>query len=132
MILFNPLSAMTDIFDTTPWSLQIAVAPSIVKIMKKFDIFSCESLKFSRKWYTKLCILIHSWEIALLSQIDKNRYLKGQKRLWNLRVNSDIPLLIIFWSKIRFAVNISKAHKESLQLLQFFRINVNTNSIYVV
>ena len=46
---------MSGIYDMTPWSLRAAVTPDTVKIMKIFWNFVF--------W------LIHSWEIALQSQI---------------------------------------------------------------
>ena len=46
---------MSDLYDMTPWSLWTAVIPDTVKIMKTF---SYKSLKFSTKWYTKLCVLV--------------------------------------------------------------------------
>ena len=45
--MINPLSAMSGIYDITPWALRTAVNPDTVKIMKKTLTFSCKSLKFS-------------------------------------------------------------------------------------
>ena len=36
----------------------MTVTPDTVKILKNILTFSCKSMKFSTKWYTKLCILV--------------------------------------------------------------------------
>ena len=50
----------------TPWLR----SENYVKILR----FSCKSLEFSTKWYTKLCILVHHHKKALA--------LKGLKNSW--------------------------------------------------
>ena len=61
----------------TPWSLRTAVTPNTVKIM--ILTFSCKGLKFTTKWYTKLCILVDPF---LRNCVTKSnfRYLKKRQK----------------------------------------------------
>ena len=59
---------MSGIYDMRPWSLRTAVTPDTVKIMKKN--FRVRPWNFLQNGIQNFVFwLIHSWEIALQSQI---------------------------------------------------------------
>ena len=78
---------MSGISDTIRWTLRKAVTSRDTENMKEMT-FSCKSLKFSTKWYTKLCILVDPFLRNCVTKSDV-LYLKKKphkKELKGLRV----------------------------------------------
>ena len=61
---------MSGIYDMTSWSLRTAITPDTVKIMKEFRHFRVRAWNFQQNGIQNFVFwLIHSWGIALQSQI---------------------------------------------------------------
>ena len=77
---------MSGIYDMTPWSLWTAVTPDTVKIMKNVTEFFERGQHLLQNGIQNFVFwFIHSWEIALQSQIFDIFWKKAQKRLWHLK-----------------------------------------------
>ena len=77
---------MSGIYDMTPWSLRTAVTPDTVKIMKDFWHFRVRAWNFLQNDIQNYVFwLIHSWEIALQSQIFDIFFKKAQKKALALK-----------------------------------------------
>ena len=107
---------MSCIYDMTPRLLRTVVTPDTVKIMKNFWHFRVRAWNFLHNGIQNFVFwLIHSWEIALQSQIFDIFLKKAQKKALALKVLIFVRFLFISILKYK-----GKSFENKIWICLFF------------